>query len=78
MRLHGDRSTNRYVVFQVLPHTLGIPNPTWRVLAKCHEVRNAAEYEGAIEIDARLVADLIEAARSVHAALRSRLASQGG
>lgn len=78
LRLHGYRSNNRHVVFQVLPHTLGIPNPTWRVLTKSHEVRNSAEYEGAIEIDARLVADLIEAARSVQAALRSLLASRSG
>jgi len=42
------------------------------VLAKCHDVRNTAEYEEAIDIDDRLVADLIDAARAVQTALRSR------
>ena len=72
LRLQGYRSSSRYVVFQVLPHTLGLSAATWRVLAKCHDARNTAEYEGAIDLDELLVADLIDAARAVHAALRSR------
>ena len=51
LRSKGYRSENRYVVFQVLPHTLGVPTATWRVLAKCHERRNLAEYEGDTEVD---------------------------
>jgi hypothetical protein len=74
LRLQGYRSNNRYVVFQVLPHTLGLPAATWRVLAKCHDVRNTAEYEGAIDLDERLVADLIDAARAVQAAVGSQKA----
>src|SRR5262245_61016038 len=38
LRWHGYRSDSRYLVFQVLPHTLGIPNPMWRVLSKAHEL----------------------------------------
>jgi hypothetical protein len=72
LRLQGYRSNKRYVVFQVLPYTLGLSAATWRVLAKCHDVRNTAEYEGAIDLDERLVVDLIDAARTVQAALRSR------
>ena len=72
LRLLGYRSNNRYVVFQVLPHTLGVPAPVWRVLAKCHDLRNVAEYEGAIDLEERLVRDLIEAAQAVHVALRRR------
>lgn len=46
LRWHGYRSQNRYLAFQALPHTLGQPPGVWRVLAKAHDVRNAAEYEG--------------------------------
>jgi hypothetical protein len=66
LRRMGYRSDNRYLVFQALPHTAGVAAATWRVLAKAHERRNAVEYEGYIEQDERLLADLIEAARSLH------------
>jgi hypothetical protein len=36
LRRAGYRSANRYIVFQVLPHTLGLGPDVWRVLAKCH------------------------------------------
>jgi hypothetical protein len=71
LRYRGYRSDNRYIVFQALPHTLGVPAPTWRVLAKGHERRNLAEYEGALEVDDRLLADLVEAGRTVLAAVRT-------
>jgi hypothetical protein len=35
------------------------------VLAKCHDVRNLGEYEGDLNIDERLVADLIAASQIV-------------
>ena len=63
LRKHGYRSNNRYVVFQVLPHTAGVGPEVWRVLAKCHDRRNVAEYEGDIEIDDRLLHDLLSAAQ---------------
>lgn len=65
LRRHGYRSTNRYIVFQLLPHTLGLGPEVWRVLGKCHEVRNLGEYEGDLNVDDRLVADLISACRVV-------------
>jgi hypothetical protein len=71
LRLRGYRSDNRFLVFQVLPHTLGLPPTIWRVLSKCHETRNVAEYEGALDLDEGLVADLLKAARAVRAALRA-------
>ena len=46
LRWHGYRSENRYVVFQALPHTLSMDTAVWRMLAKCHERRNVAEYAG--------------------------------
>ena len=66
---HGYRSTNRYIVFQLLPHTLGLGQEVWRVLAKCHDVRNLGEYEGLLDVDERLVKDLIAAAQAVADAL---------
>lgn len=69
LRSHGCRPANRYIVFQVLPHTLGLGAEVWRVLAKCHEVRNLGEYEGDLNIDERLLADLIAASQAVAAAL---------
>ena len=69
LRWHGYRSENRYLVFQVLPHTLGLPAATWRVLAKAHELRNVAEYEGHFDADATLLRNLIEAAEAVRAAV---------
>ena len=52
-------------MFQVLPHTLGVGPDVWRVLAKGHEIRNVAEYEGELNIDERIVADMITACRVV-------------
>jgi hypothetical protein len=72
LRAHGYRPANRYIVFQVLPHTLGLGAEVWRVLAKCHDVRNLGEYEGDLNIDERLVQDLIAAVQAVAAALESR------
>ncbi len=61
LRWHGYRSENRYLVFQVLEHTLGIGPEVWRILANCHNKRNLAEYEGHLEIDDQLLIDLIKA-----------------
>jgi uncharacterized protein (UPF0332 family) len=65
LRWHGFRSENRYLVFQCLPHTLELGPEVWRVLAKCHEQRNRAEYQGHVEIDEQLVDDLIQATEKV-------------
>jgi len=65
LRWHGYRSANRYIVFQLLPHTLGLGPEVWRVLAKCHDIRNLGEYEGDLDVDDRILADLIAACRVV-------------
>jgi hypothetical protein len=72
LRGHGYRASNRYVVFQVLPHTLGLGPDVWRVLDKCHKMRNQSEYEGDLQVDERIVVDLIAARDAVAAALASR------
>ena len=69
LRSHGYRPANRYVVFQVLPHTLGLGPEVWRMLAKCHDIRNLGEYEGDLNVDEQLVSDLIVACRAVAAKL---------
>jgi len=69
LRRAGYRSTNRYIVFQALPHTLGLGPEVWRVLARCHDVRNRGEYEGDLYVDERLLADLIQACKVVAATL---------
>ena len=61
LRWHGYRSVNRYIVFQLLPHTLGLGPEVWRVLAKCHDIRNLGEYEGDLNVDERLLASLVAA-----------------
>lgn len=65
LRWHGYRSDKRYLVFQCLPHTLGLGPEVWRVLALCHERRNLAEYEGDLNVDEQLVDDLLDAARTL-------------
>lgn len=69
LRWHGYRAGNRYIVFQVLPHTLGLGPEVWRVLDLCHNKRNLGEYEGLLQVDERLVNDLITATQRVADAL---------
>ncbi|HQY55461.1 MAG: hypothetical protein WAR01_06190 [Dokdonella sp.] len=69
LRRLGYRANQRYIVFQSLPHTLGLGPEVWRVLDKCHHLRNVAEYEGELDVDTRIVADLITACGTVAAKL---------
>ena len=71
LRQAGYRSDNRYLVFQALSHTSGMEAAKWRVLAKAHERRNLAEYEGHLEQDDRLLAELIVTACELRDVLRS-------
>ena len=69
LRRHGFRARHRYIVFQVLPHTLGLGPEVWRVLAKAHDLRNLAEYEGHVDVEERLVVDVIAACETVAMAI---------
>jgi hypothetical protein len=69
LRHSGYRAANRYIVFQVLPHTLGLGPELWRVLARGHDLRNRGEYEGDLYIDEQLLADLVTACKVVVSAL---------
>ncbi len=59
LRWHGYRSNNRYQVFQCLAHTVGFDVVKCRMLGKCHNLRNVAEYEGHLEITPQLLDELI-------------------
>lgn len=72
LRRTGFRPRHRYIVFQVLPHTLGLGPEVWRVLAKAHDLRNLSEYEGHVDVEERLVMDVITACEQVQGALRDR------
>jgi len=69
LRWWGYRSDNRYIAFQAIPHTLGLGPGVWRVLATGHQRRNAFEYEGYLEVDERLLTDLLKAAEAVYEAM---------
>jgi hypothetical protein len=69
LRRQGYRASNRYIVFQVVPHTLGLGPEVWRVLDKCHNTRNLGEYEGLLDVDELLVGDLVKATKAVANAL---------
>ncbi len=58
-RWHGYRSHNRYVVFQAVPHTLGLDAHITRILSKAHQLRNLAEYEGHFDVDHVFLAELM-------------------
>ena len=70
LRYCGYRPSKRYIVFQVLPDTLGLGPEVWRVLSKCHDMRNRSEYEGALDVDERLLIDLIASCRKVAEAVK--------
>jgi hypothetical protein len=43
------------------------PGYNWRAPAKCHQVRNIGDYEGDLNLDERIVTDLIATCRAVAA-----------
>jgi hypothetical protein len=71
LRKAGYRSSNRYIVFQLLQHTLGLGPEVWRVLSKCHDLSNRAENGGEFGANNGLLRDLIEATEQVLNALEN-------
>jgi len=61
LRQKGYRSDKRYLVFQCLAHTVDVSKTQVRIFALCHERRNLAEYEGYLDIDEKLLAELLQA-----------------
>ncbi len=70
LRRLGYRSPNRYLVFQTLSHTRGLPPATWRVLAGPRKPQPRG-IRGLLSVDERLVDDMIAAATTVLTALRA-------
>lgn len=62
LRLSGFRSDKRYLVFQCLVHTAQVSKVQVRLFALCHERRNLAEYEGYMDGDEALLAQLLDSA----------------
>lgn len=69
LRWHGYRASDRYIVFQTLPHTLNFPQGKWRLLDNCHQKRNVALYEGAFQEDERLISELIAVTKDLRDAV---------
>ncbi|ABC32380.1 conserved hypothetical protein [Hahella chejuensis KCTC 2396] len=71
LRWHGYRSDNRYLVFQCLQHTLGLDNAKWRVLDKCHNARNLAEYEEHLDVNPTLLRELISITKEIQTLVKA-------
>jgi hypothetical protein len=69
LRLQGYRSENRITVFQTLAHTIGTDNADIRIFLKAHNERNLAEYEGHIDLNEELLAELIRCTKTLEAAV---------
>jgi len=69
LRQQGYRSENRITVFQTLVHTLGSDKADIQIFLRAHNERNLAEYEGRMEIDERLLADLIRCTKKLETAV---------
>ena len=69
LRREGYRSENRVTVFQALVHTLGTSNADLQIFLKAHNERNLAAYEGRVDIDKKLLADLVGATKKLETAV---------
>jgi hypothetical protein len=69
LRHQGYRSDNRITVFQALVHTLAIDAADLQIFLKAHNERNLAAYEGRVDIDKKLLADLVSATKRVERAV---------
>ncbi len=69
LRHAGYRSENRITVFQTLVHTLGSDNADIQIFLRAHNERNLAEYQGRMEVDKRLLAELIGCTKKLAAAV---------
>jgi hypothetical protein len=69
LRQRGYRSEDRITVFQTLVHTLGIDAADIQVFLRAHNERNLAEYEGRMEIEKKLLAQLVRCTKTLEAAV---------
>ena len=71
LRWYGYRSESRYLVFQCLQHTLDMDKAKWRVLDKCHQARNLAEYEGHLDVNPQLLKELISITKDIQTLVKA-------
>jgi len=69
LRHKGYRSENRITVFQTLVHTVGSDKPDIQIFLRAHNERNLAEYQGRMEIDKGLLADLVRCTKKLATAV---------
>lgn len=69
LRREGYRSENRITVYQTLTHTIAVSSADLQIFLKAHNERNLASYQGRIDIDGKLLADLIAATKRLSAAV---------
>lgn len=77
LRRQGYRSDKRYLVFQCLVHTLDMDKAPVRLFALCHERRNLAEYEGYMDVDEALLADLLATTDSLLSQVQKAMTEAG-
>ncbi|UUA74209.1 hypothetical protein [Cellvibrio sp. QJXJ] len=65
LRQMGYRSDKRYLVFQCLTYTADVSKTQIRIFVLCHERRNLAEYEGYLDVDEKLLAELLQATNAL-------------
>ena len=71
LRWHGYRPDNRYIVFQVLAHTLSLPAAQWRVLSDAHRKRNEVEYAGMTHVDLQFLQAVLRVTQEVAKRVRT-------
>ncbi len=69
LRHQGYRSENRITVFQALIHTLAVTKSDLQIFLRAHNERNLAAYEGRVDIDQKLLAELIGATKRLEIAV---------
>jgi len=69
LRQHGYRSEDRITVFQTLVHTVATAKADLQIFLRAHNERNLAAYEGRIDIDEELLADLIQCTKRLETAV---------
>jgi hypothetical protein len=65
LRREAYRSEDRITVFQTLVHTLGTDRAHIQTFLNAHNERNLAEYQGRVEIDPKLLADLVRSTKAL-------------
>jgi len=65
LRREAYRSEDRITMFQTLVHTLGTDRAHIQTFLKAHNERNLAEYQGRVEIDPKLLADLVRSTKAL-------------